>query len=225
MTLHTSDKKRLSREVQRLEIEACGHTWLVERPGNLETYWDNLELADFGDDERLPYWVEIWPASLLLGRWLGENQTRIAGKACLDIGCGLGITAIIAASYGAKVVGVDYEPDALRFARSNAELNHVPPPLFTVMDWREPGLAPGAFPFIWGGDILYEKRFFEPVETVMRTMLAPGGEVIVADPERTVSRPVWSKLRDLGWTAEQVMMEKVALLGQNQTVRLWKLTR
>lgn len=215
----------LSRSVQRLEIEACGRVWFIERPGDLETLWDEMELADFDDDERLPYWVEIWPASLLLCRWLEENRDRIAGKPCLDLGCGLGLTATVAAWFGARVVGVDYEPEALRFARGNAALNRVSPPLFTVMDWRKPGLRAEAFHFIWGGDIFYEKRFFEPVEALLRTKLAPGGAVVVADPERTVSRPVWERLRSLGWRAEQVMMDKVALLGQNQTVRLWRLTR
>ncbi|MBU1611393.1 MAG: methyltransferase domain-containing protein [Proteobacteria bacterium] len=222
---HLPSKLRATPPTQQLEIEACGRTWLVERPGDLESYWDQLELAAFQEDERLPYWVEIWPASLLVCRWLAENRERIAGKLCLDLGCGLGFTAMVASFFGARVIGLDYERDALAFARRNVALNDLPSPLFTVMDWREPGLRPGAFPFIWAGDVLYETRFFEPVEALLRTVLATDGEVLIGDPERTVSRPVWERLRGLGWKAEQIMLEKLVLLGQNQTVRLWRLMR
>ncbi|MGE4506534.1 MAG: methyltransferase [Desulfovibrionaceae bacterium] len=214
--------------LQRLEVVAAGKTWLLDRPGDLESYWEHMTQADLDGDERLPYWVEPWPASVPLCGWIAENSARLAGRPCLDLGCGLGLTAIVAASHGARVLALDYEPEALRHARANAALNGLDEeraPLFTAMDWREPGLRPGAFPFIWGGDILYEKRFFEPVEALLRSCLAPGGEVVVGDPERGVSRPVWEQLRGLGWRAEQVRMEKVALMGQNQTVRLWKLTR
>lgn len=216
--------------VQRVRLQACGRAWSIERPGDLEEYWERMTQAEFEADERLPYWVELWPASVLLCRWMEHNRERIAGHACLDLGCGLGLTSIVAAWLGARVVGVDYEPEALAYARANAALNGIQPPLarpplFTAMDWREPGLARGAFEFIWGGDILYEKRFFDPVQALMRCCLAPDGEVVVADPERTVSRPVWERLRGLGWRAEQIMMEKVSLLGQQQTVRLWRITR
>ncbi len=211
--------------VQRLEVEACGRTWAIERPGDLETYWDQLGLAELEEDERLPYWVELWPASLMICRWLGDNRERVAGTPCLDLGCGLGLTSIVAASFGAKVIALDYEREALAYARRNAVLNKVEPPLFTVMDWREPGLRQNGFSFIWAGDILYEQRFFEPVEALLRHVLAPGGEVLIGDPERVISRPVWSRLRGQGWATEQIMLDKVALLGQNQTVRVWRLTR
>ncbi len=210
---------------QRLEVEACGRTWTIERPGDLEAYWDQMGLDEFEADERLPYWVELWPASLLICRWMSENRERIAGQPCLDLGCGLGLTSIVAASFGAHVIGVDYEREALAYARRNAVLNKVEPPLFTVMDWREPGLRKSSFSFIWAGDIFYEQRFFEPVEALLRHALAPGGEVLIGDPERAISRPVWEQLRALGWVAEQIMMDKVALLSQNQTVRVWRLIR
>lgn len=61
------------------------------------------------------------------------------------------------------VIGMDYEPEALRFARRNAEHNAVPQPLWTVMDWRKPAVKRRSLRFIWGGDIMYEQRFAAPV--------------------------------------------------------------
>lgn len=71
----------------------------------------------------------------------------------------IGLTALVAQWLGANVIGMDYEPEALRFARRNAEHNAVPQPLWTVMDWRKPAVKRRSLRFIWGGDIMYEQRF------------------------------------------------------------------
>ena len=47
------------------------------------------------EDERLPYWTELWPSSIALCRWLEERRAEIAGRPCLDLGCGLGLTAMV----------------------------------------------------------------------------------------------------------------------------------
>lgn len=210
---------------QRLHIPVAGRVWSVERCSDMESLWEEMEQAVFDEDERLPYWAEVWPASLLVGGWLADHALEVAGKTCLDVGCGLGLTAMVASSVGARVVAFDYEPRAVAFARSNAVLNNVPLPLFLLMDWRVPALSAGAFELILAGDVLYEKRFFEPVERLFRVALAPGGRVLVGEPERAVSMPVWERMRSGGWRCEIVEKRKAALLGQNQTVRLWSLAR
>jgi predicted nicotinamide N-methyase len=208
----------------RVEVEVEGRVWLLDRAADMEALWDAMDGEDMGDDERLPYWAEVWPASVLLGRHIVRNADRLHGRVCLDVGCGLGLTGMIAASVGAQVVGFDYEWPAVRFARHNAELNSVPQPLWAVMDWREPAVEAGAFEFIWAGDVLYEKRFFNPLIRLFRHTLAPGGRIWIGEPVRTVSRPVWDELRARGFAAEKLAMEKVALCGQNATVNLWEVT-
>lgn len=190
----------------------------------MEALWDAMDDGDLDDDERLPYWAEVWPASVLLGRHISRNAMILQGKKCLDLGCGLGLTAMIASSVGAQVVAFDYEWPAVRFARHNAEINDVPQPLWTQMDWRHPALCPNAFEHIWAGDVLYEKRFFEPIIQLFRHALAPGGSIWVGEPVRTVSRPVWDELRNEGFRPEKLITEKVALCGQNATVNLWEIT-
>lgn len=221
----TMPKRNLAQSVERLKVRAAGRDWLLERTGDMESLWDEMDQDAFGQDERLPYWAEIWPASVLLCQKLLDERARIAGRSCLDLGCGLGLTAIVGSWLGARVLGMDYESRALEFARGNAELNGVPQPLWTVMDWRLPGLADSAFDFLWGGDILYEKRFFDPLEALFARCLAPEGEIWLGEPERTVSRPVWDRLAERGWQCRIVLRDKVALGGQNQTVRLWRVTR
>ena len=215
----------------RLEPEVGGRKWAIERTADLETLWEEIGREEFGDDERLPYWAELWPASLLLGEWLHENADRVAGRRCLDLGCGLGLTAIIGAHLGGLVAGMDYEWPAVFFARENWRLNEgrasgpCRSPLWLQMDWRRPAFRTGTFECMWGGDILYEKRFFLPLANLMEDLLAPGGVVWMGEPVRTVSRPVWDRLAERGWRAENVMTGTVRSSDHGTTVRIWELTR
>lgn len=229
MTIRTPHQERIPDLTcpdpgSRVEVEVEGRTWKLDRAADMEALWEAMDGDDLGDDERLPYWAEVWPASVLLGRHIARNADLLRDRACLDLGCGLGLTGMIAASVGAKVVAFDYEWPAVRFAWHNAELNGVSQPLWMLMDWRDPALKAGAFDFIWGGDVLYEKRFFEPLISLFRHALAPGGKIWIGEPVRTVSRPVWDELRQRGFTAEKLTVEKVALCGQEPTVNLWEIT-
>lgn len=215
-----------------IEAEAGGRVWRLCRPADLESLWEAMGRdpapAGWEDDERLPYWVELWPAAVLLARAIAARPELVSGRACVDAGCGLGLASIVAASLGARVLGFDYEPDALVYARRNAALNLSPetvPPLFAVMDWRRPAVARGAAEVILGADILYERRFFEPVAAFLDHALAPGGRVLIADPERSVSADVCDRLRARGWRVDTPLSAKVAQGGQNMTVHLREITR
>ena len=109
-----------------LTVNACGRDWTLERAADMEALWESM--TEFTEDERLPYWTELWPSSLVLADWLYQRRESLRGQPCLDLGCGIGLTALVAQWLGANVIGMDYEPEALRFARRNAEHNAVPQP-------------------------------------------------------------------------------------------------
>ncbi|MBI9112621.1 methyltransferase [Maridesulfovibrio ferrireducens] len=203
-----------------ISVRTAGRDWKIERTADLESLWNSIGEDDFGDDERLPYWAELWPASVLLGEWLYRNRSLIKGKKCLDLGCGLGLTAIIGVSLGAEVVAFDYEYPPLIFAKGNAVLNGTTQPLWLQMDWREMALAENSFDYIWGGDILYEKRFFEPLEKLFRQVLKPEGTIWMAEPVRDVSTPVWERLESLGWKTSLPLTEKAACCNAEMTVNI-----
>ncbi len=226
----------------RIEAQVEGRRWILERPADLESLWEAMCEASEGQpglgavpgfdggDERLPYWVELWPAAVLLARWLDGQGDALKGRVCLDAGCGLGLSALVAASRGARVLAFDYEPEALVYARRNARVNREllggnPAPLFTLMDWRRPAIARGGAEVVMGADILYERRFFEPVAALLDHALAPGGEAWIADPERSVSSGVWERLSGLGWRVDTPLTGKVAQGGQDMTVHLRRIRR
>ncbi len=239
MTKAHNAKARL--EPGKILVSACGRNWTLLRPADLESLWQSIDDEAFAEDERLPYWVELWPASLALAEHMLENKERIAGKTCLDLGCGLGFTALVAAWLGARVIGVDYEPEALAYAARNvpANLGDFPDagkacsflraaPLWTVMDWRRPAVRAGSCDWIWGGDIMYERRFVRPVFVFLEHALAPGGRVWLAEPGRNIFDFFAAEAQRGGWTARRAARHSVEPLHEQKSrvdVNLWELFR
>lgn len=144
---------------------------------------DELDPEVFGEDERLPYWAEIWPSAIGLGQHLFEYPAP-SGSKVLELGCGIGVAGIFAAASGLEVTGSDYEEDALAFASYNAILNrqedHV---RFRFLDWRTPDLDQ-KFSIIIGSDILYERPNHGPIQELIDQTLEPGGMFLASDPNR-----------------------------------------
>ncbi len=212
-----------------IRTQAAGREWVLRRASDFDSLWDDMVADGRADaDDHIPYWTELWPSSLVLSAWLEKNRDSLAGRRCLDLGCGIGLTSLVGQQLGAEVVGIDYEADALHYALINAGLNSVPSPAWVAMDWRRPAVAAGAFDYIWGGDIMYERRFVEPVLGICRHALAEGGRVWVAEPGRTVYEHFLKALPDFGWTGKKVYVEKVdALYAQSCKVEaaIWELAR
>jgi ribosomal protein L11 methyltransferase len=53
------------------------------------------------------------------------DRLATAGGACLDVGCGTGVLAILAAQRGMQARGIDIDADAVKASRENAERNGV----------------------------------------------------------------------------------------------------
>lgn len=221
-------------ESTAVRVTAAGREWVLYRPADLESLWNSIgkdnsrDADDFMEDERLPYWVELWPSSVTLAGWLWDKRESLAGRRCLDVGCGLGLTALVASHSGATVCALDYEEDALRYAALNAQANNVPQPLWVVMDWRGPAVAAHAFDRIWGGDIMYERRFVTPVLDFLKYALAPGGRVWLAEPSRSVYEAFQTALPRRGWVARLVLShaeDPLNIQPSKVSVRLWELIR
>ncbi|WP_291323275.1 methyltransferase domain-containing protein [Desulfonatronospira sp.] len=209
-----------------LNLKLAGYRLAVKRHADLETLWAGmLDQSCDAEHKGIPYWAEVWPSSVLLAEHLDRHRQLIRGRLCLEVGCGLGATAILAARLGARVVAVDMEPEALGFARQSAIINNVPDVLWVGMDWKHCGLKRHSFEFIWAGDVLYETGFVLPLAKFLRECLAPGGRIWVSDQERNVSGKAWSTLLSQGFRPREVEGRRVGWFGQNARVRLVELTR
>ena len=207
----------------RLTLRVAGRDFVLHRDEDMEVLWERLGQDEFGADEHMPYWAELWPASLLLAAWLGARREEIAGRRCLELGCGMGLAALSGAACGARVTAVDYEEPAVAHGRRNARANGLRVD-WAVMDWRRPSFVPGGFDLLWGGDILYESRFYAPLASLFRESLAPGGRIWLSQPWREVSHSVWDRLAGDGFAVARVHEESVALLGCRSTVSIYEIS-
>ncbi len=149
---------------------------------------DEIAPEVYDEDERLPYWAEIWPSAIGLGRHLFEYPAP-AGSKILELGCGIGVAGIAAAAAGLEVTACDYEEDALAFARYNARLNHLHGRVsFRFLDWRSPDLD-RQYTMIIGSDILYERPNHGPILHLLDRVLEPGGMFLASDPDRRAATP------------------------------------
>jgi predicted nicotinamide N-methyase len=220
-----SNKTHIARRTQRVAPGARAYD--LVRAADLEALWEAMGEDDFGEDERIPYWAELWPASIPVVRWIEANAGRLAGKIALDLGCGLGLTALAGRVAGAEVVALDYEPAPLALAQESERLNGLGGILWLCADWRQPALAPASIDIAWAGDVFYERRLFEPAVNFLRRVLKPGGEVIVGEPRRSVSASVWDEIGVWGFTASTLATERVPHPdhGDEMTVHLRRLRR
>jgi predicted nicotinamide N-methyase len=148
---------------------------------------DTLDPEAFQKEERLPYWAAIWPAAIGLGIHLFEHPMP-RDTPVLELGCGIGVAGVAAATAGLMVHACDYEPDALAFAAYNAALNRVAHRMaFRLLDWRTPDLN-RQYPVVLGADIVYERPDHQPIADLLRDTLPPGGTFLLGDPDRRPAR-------------------------------------
>ncbi len=207
-----------------VELDLAGKTWHISKSGNLEDLWNEMTGEDPDDQDHIPYWTEVWPASKVLASHMASRAALLSGRTCLDIGCGLGVTAMLAGSLGARVVAMDLELPALGFVRENASINNVPPFGLVRMDWRHFGFKAGVFDFIWAADILYEARFSKPLADLLRYCVRDGGRIWIADPERNISRDIWACFEKNGFNINELAREEAVINSHIAMVRLMELT-
>lgn len=184
----------------------------VRDPGALI---DSVDAASFGADERFPYWSEVWPSSVALGRFLARGGT-LGAVETVELGCGTGLAGVAAALKGARVLFTDFEPAALAFARANHELNLGRPGATRLFDWRDPPRKLNAS-LVLASDVLYEARFLAPFVATLRRMLLPGGAALVAEPGRRIAEGTVETLEEAGFS-RSLHLEEFDYAGRRHAV-------
>jgi SAM-dependent methyltransferase len=196
-------------KVRRFDL--AGRTFELLGPDEYERLLDDPRvLARFQHDEFMPYWAEFWPASLLLADEVASwppVDPSISAPLLLEIGCGLGLVGLVAASRGYRVIASDYDDDALAFVVESARHNNLPTPETRFVDWREfyPDLE---LDRIVAAEILYEARNLRPVAEFLRNHLKPDGEAIIVDANRSTADNFESIATDCGLTAACRALER-----------------
>lgn len=157
-------------------------TYSILKPANAD---DLIREEDFVKDERLPYWADVWPSSIVLAEKLLELDG--AGRTALELGCGVGLSTLAATSAGFDVLSTDYYEDALDVTRANVFRNLGTTARTRLVDWRHFPEDLGSFDLVFASDVLYEKEYAELLPVILDRLLAAGGIALIADPGRVAA--------------------------------------
>ena len=147
--------------------------------------WEQLRHEEGGAGRPVPYWARPWPSGVGLAGALYDDPPA-AGTRVLELGCGLALPSVIAARAGAHVLATDGATDAVAFAAHVLAINEVVGEVAHV-DWSTHGdalVARGPFDLVLAADVLYTRANAEAAKALFPRLVAPGGRLIVADPNR-----------------------------------------
>jgi predicted nicotinamide N-methyase len=169
--------------------------------------WRAAELERFVDGEALlrdeaapepPYWMHLWPGALAAARWIAGAAEVRPGARVLELGCGLGLPALVAARRGAAVVASDCQGAPLAFVQRSAAANGCAVAV-VQMDWSAPALR-AQFDLCVGADVGYDAAAEADLVTALDHMVAPGGVVCLADSVNTARDSLAARLTAVGFT-------------------------
>jgi ETFB lysine methyltransferase len=143
---------------------------------------DLINEEDFVRDERMPYWADIWPSSLILAELLVASNGK--GVRLLELGCGVGVVSAACAKAGFTVLATDYYDEALGFARANAWQNAGVEIETRLVDWRDFPRDIGSFDMVVASDVLYEKPNAALMADALAATISHKGFGLIADPGR-----------------------------------------
>jgi predicted nicotinamide N-methyase len=162
-----------------------GGELFVVRPAD----WEALRHEEGGAGRPVPYWATPWPSGLALAQAVASAPPH-AGACVLELGCGLGLPSAAAARAGARVLATDGATDAVAFAAHTLALNELAGDAGHA-DWLEHGdalVAAGPWDLVLAADVLYTRASVEAALRLLPGLLAPDGELLLADPDRAGAR-------------------------------------
>ena len=180
-------RKALDNNTHVAEITLGNQKISLLRITDFERLLQAVEENDFNQDERLPYWADLWPSSVALAEYILCKEQYLHDKKIIELGCGLGLAGIAAARMGAQVLFTDYDTLALSFTRKNYYMNFKKYPTVKLLDWRHYDLTE-TFDYVLAADVLYERRFFPFLHRIFTLLISNGTVAVITEPKRTVAR-------------------------------------
>lgn len=130
--------------------------------------------------------LALWPASIVLSRWIASISSAFKGKTVCELGAGCGLPGVTASVYGrAKhVVLTDYYDETVRNLRYNALENSTEDGTIVVkaVDWAKKWVDE-PFDMVVGADLIYAKEAVPLLLRTIRSALKEGGHFLYVCPD------------------------------------------
>ena len=185
----------------------------VARPAD----WQVLRETEATHGRDAPYWAILWPSGEALAQAVADDPPP-PGARVLELGCGLALPSVAAARAGATVLATDGSPDAVAFAAHTLALDEQVGDVAAI-DWREPRLLleQGPWDLVLAADVLYLQANVRILLDLLPKLVAPDGQVWIADPGRTGSGELLGLVPDR-WTVASTPSTR------NEAVAIHRLT-
>jgi predicted nicotinamide N-methyase len=157
--------------------------------------WEQLRHEEGGAGRPVPYWARPWPSGIALAQVVAPAP----GTSVLEIGCGLGLPSLAAARAGGGVLATDGSLEAVAFTAHSFALNELDGEAAPV-DWATQGdalAARGRWDLVLAADVLYLQANVELALRLLPRLVAPGGEILLADPGRAGARDFLAAARSM----------------------------
>jgi predicted nicotinamide N-methyase len=188
----------------RIDLPGTTQSLTISRPVDYDRLIDD---AAADPEQNLPYWAELWPSGVALAAKIVCDPAIVQGRRVLELGCGLGVTAVAALGAGADLLVTDYSLEALALCSLNTLDQVGIQPQTLRVNWRNTdmtmrGTVAGTFPVVLAADVLYESRDVEPLLSLVERVVAPSGELWLAEPGRPPAARFLQLIGARGWTDE-----------------------
>ena len=185
---------------------AGNRTLNLTMPADQDGVLDSISDEQYDKDKFLPYWTEQWPSAIPLCNYLVRQDFSEELLIC-ELGCGLGVISALLASQGLFTVATDIALPGCHFTARNISGNGGVPRVICA-DWRHPPFR-RRFDVVIASDVLYEERWIDPVLGCLKSILAPDGYALIADPCRRFWLPFKNDIHRHGLKYETVAEDLV----------------
>lgn len=174
-----------------------------------------------------PLFGLLWPSGRLMAERIAKRP--VTTERILEIGCGLGLSSLVAHRRGACVTASDCHPLAHAFLDENTRLNALPPMDYRHGPWGQPALREdglpvltivqdaalhGVFGLIMGSDILYERDDAGTLAHFIDTHAARNSEIWVVDPNRGNRAAFHKHMARAGFALHEQRLDRAADVGR-----------
>ena len=207
-------------DIVRTDMVIGGREVRIHHPRNAD---DLIDEQAYVEDERLPYWADVWPSARVLAERVATMP--VDDRRFLELGCGAGLVSVAAAIAGFDVTATDYYDEALRFTALNVLVNTGVLIDTRIGDWRRFPHDIGRFELVVASDVLYEQPHAALIAGVLDRTLTARGSAMIADPGRVAALKFVDECKERGMPA--AILDRIPFEEGNirQTIDLYQVRR
>lgn len=201
-------------ETDTRTVKIGEHQLSFLKPKSIDRFID----AD-NDMQHFPLWAKLWESSAILCTYLAGLPVT-SGQRLLEIGAGMGVAGIVAASLGHNITITEYDDHALHFIRANAKINGCSQTPVFQLDWRHPDMH-RQFDLIIGSEVTYRPENIPVLVSLFNILLAPGGKVVLAENVRATGTALMDAMEP--YFDITVARHRLRSANKSQTVLLFSM--